>query len=168
MDEMTEALLTFTFFQIEENTRVLEKLGQRGSTAPGYASRWHLTDLVLCSLCIVVYFIKSWSLFRRHCVMLMISALMTIGLCVRAASAGRPRKDGRLAPRRLCFSGSRLRLGTRKSKFEKKYSKSFTQTFQLRWASSLECRSTTLAPAGGTAMLSWRSSTALDLVIIFS
>ena len=41
---MTEALLTFTFFQIEENTRVLEKLGQRGSTAPGYASRSHLTQ----------------------------------------------------------------------------------------------------------------------------
>ena len=55
MDEMTEALLTFTFFQIEENTRVLEKLGQRGSTAPGYASRSHLTDSVLCSLFLVVY-----------------------------------------------------------------------------------------------------------------
>ena len=55
MDEMTEALLTFTFFQIEENTRVLEKLGQRGSTAPGYASRSHLIQF--SSLCFVVYFI---------------------------------------------------------------------------------------------------------------
>ena len=90
--------------------------------------------------------------------MLVISALMTTGLCVRAASAGRLRKDGRLAPRRLCSSGSKLRLGTRKSKFEKRYSQKFYSNFPTQVSKQLGVQVNDFGP-------SWRDGNAFLAVI---
>ena len=85
------------FLQIEENTRVLEKLGQRGSTA-GYASR-----SVVIITNVFLYIVIA-------VVMMFVSALMTTVLCAREASAGKLRSAGRSEPKRLCFSGSKPRL----------------------------------------------------------
>ena len=95
------------FLQIEENTRVLEKLGQRGSTA-GYASR-SVVIITIVFVCIVIIGIVV------AVVMMFVSALMTTVLCAREASAGKLRSAGRLEPRRLCFSGSKPRLGLKSS-----------------------------------------------------
>ena len=94
------------FLQIEENTRVLEKLGQRGSTA-GYASR-SVVIITIVFVCIVIVSVV---------VMISVSALMTTVLCGREASAGKLKSGGRLEPKRLCFNGSRLRLGEERTKF---------------------------------------------------
>ena len=95
------------FLQIEENTRVLEKLGQRGSTA-GYASR-SVVIITIVFVCIVIIGIVV--------VMMFFSALMTTVLCAREASAGKLKSGGRLEPKRLCFNGYRLRLGEERTKF---------------------------------------------------
>ena len=91
------------FLQIEENTRVLEKLGQRGSTA-GYASR-SVVIITIVFVCIVIIVI----VIVITVVMISVSALMTTVLCAREASAGKLKSAGRLEPKRLCFNGSRLR-----------------------------------------------------------
>ena len=95
------------FLQIEENTRVLEKLGQRGSTA-GYASRSVVTIVFVCIVIIGIVVAV---------VMMFVSALMTTVLCGREASAGKLKSAGRLEPKRLSFNGSRLRLGEERTKF---------------------------------------------------
>ena len=95
-------------WQIEENTRVLEKLGQRGSTAPGYASR-----LVFNIAIIFVFNCVTIVLNINVIVMMIFSALMTTVLSGREALAGKLRSAGRLEPKRLCSSGSKPRLGLR-------------------------------------------------------
>ena len=54
-------------------------------------------------------------------VMMIVSARMTTVLCAREASAGKLRSAGRLEPKRLCFSGSKPRLGL-KSSLKKEHS----------------------------------------------
>ena len=109
------------FLQIEENTRVLEKLGQRGSTA-GYASR-SVAIITIVFLCIVIIVIIGIVVviitivlvciviivIVIAVVMMFVSALMTTVLCAREASAGKLKSAGRLEPKRLCCNGCRLR-----------------------------------------------------------
>ena len=88
---------------------MLEKLGQRGSTA-GYASR-SVVIITIVFLCIVIVGIVIVD------VMMSVSALMMTVLCAREASAGKLKSGGRLEPKRLCCNGSRLRLGEESLKF---------------------------------------------------
>ena len=106
------SLLTQFCRQIEENTRVLEKLGQRGSTAPGYASR-SVFNMVIIFFFNIVSIVSNIVIVVA--VMMIVSARMTTVLCAREASAGKLRSAGRLEPRRLCFSGSKPRLGLESS-----------------------------------------------------
>ena len=82
---------------------MLEKLGQRGSTA-GYASRsvFIITNVFVCIVIVGIVIAV---------VMISVSALMTTVLCGREASAGKLKSAGRLEPKKLCCNGSRLRLG---------------------------------------------------------
>ena len=93
---------------------MLEKLGQRGSTAPGYASR-SVFNIVIIFFNIVI--IVSNIVIIVVAVMMIVSARMTTVLCAREASAGKLRSAGRLEPKRLCFNGSRLRWGEERTKF---------------------------------------------------
>ena len=118
--EFFVSFLTQFFRQIEENTRVLEKLGQRGSTAPGYASRsvFNIVIIFFFNIVIIVsniVIIVVANIVIIVVVMMIVSARMTTVLCAREASAGKLRSAGRLEPRRLCFSGSKPRLGLKSS-----------------------------------------------------
>ena len=84
---------------------MLEKLGQRGSTAPGYASRSVFNIAIIFVFNIVINIVIIFVV-----IMIMVSARMTTVLCAREASAGKLRSAGRLEPKRLCFSGSKPRL----------------------------------------------------------
>ena len=154
------SLLTQFCRQIEENTRVLEKLGQRGSTAPGYASRsvFNMVIIFFFNINIIVS-----NIIIVVAVMMIVSARMTTVLCAREASAGKLRSAGRLEPRRLCFSGSKPRLGLKSSL--KRSILLMTLSLWRRWASSLVCKWTTSDQAGETEMPSLPLSTASDRVI---
>ena len=92
---------------------MLEKLGQRGSTAPGYASRSVFNMVIIFFFNIVI--IVSNIVIIVVAVMMIVSARMTTVLFAREASAGKLRSAGRLEPKRLCFSGSKPRLGLKSS-----------------------------------------------------
>ena len=116
---------------------MLEKLGQRGSTA-GYASR-SVVIITIVYVCIVIIVVVIFVvIFVGYAsrsvviitivfvcivitvivvVMISVSALMTTVLCGREASAGKLKSGGRLEPKRLCCNGSRLRWGEERTKF---------------------------------------------------
>ena len=102
---------------------MLEKLGQRGSTAPGYASRSvfkiivvviivvviMVAVIVVVIIDVVIIVVVIVVIIIFIVVMIIVSARMTTVLCGREASAGKLRSAGRLEPKRLCFSGSKPR-----------------------------------------------------------